>query len=102
MIPTQLETGVMIPLLTMSLRVCSICSWYSMGTLHWACCTGGMEGLLLMVYVPGMLPMVSKELGNACFNVIMSRTWAVVQGEAALGDCALRVDVRGFEALEQG
>ena len=37
-----------------------------------------------MVYVLGMLPMVSKELGNAQFNVIIFQTWAVVQGEVAL------------------
>ena len=43
------ETGVMTPLLTMSSRVHSICSWYSMGTLHWACCTGSMEGSVMMV-----------------------------------------------------
>ena len=84
------------PLATMSLSVHSICSKYSMGTFCQACCTGGTEGSVLMVLVPGMLPMVSKELGNACFNAIMSQTWAVVQGEVALGNCAL-----GIEALEQ-
>ena len=48
-----------------------------------------------------MLPMVLKELGKARFNAIMSQTWVVVQGKVALGDCTLRVDVRGFGALEQ-
>ena len=48
-----------------------------------------------------MLPVMSKELGKAHFKAIMSQTWAVVQGEVALGDCTLRVDVRGIEALEQ-
>ena len=44
--------------------------------------------------------MVLKELGKAHLNTIMSQTWMVVQGEAALGDCTLRVDVKGFEVLE--
>ena len=35
-----------------------------------------MEGSVLMVYFPDMLPMVSKEPGKACFKVTMS--WATV------------------------
>ena len=54
-----------------------------------------------MVWDPGMLPMMSKELGKACFYTIMSWTWVMVQGEVALGGCALRLDVRGIEVLEQ-
>ena len=42
-----------------------------------------------------MLPMVLKELGNAHFNAIMSQTWVVVQGEVALGNCALGTEVLG-------
>ena len=40
-----------------------------------------------------MSPMVSKELGNAHFNVILPWTWEVVQGEVAIGDCALGIEV---------
>ena len=43
-----------------------------------------------------MLAMVSKELGKACFNAIMSWTWAV---EVTLGNCALRADLVGSIAL---
>ena len=75
--PVGWETGAMTPLVTMSLSVFLICSQYSMGTLHWACCVGRMLGSVLMVYVQAMLPMVSKELGKAHFNAIMSQTWAV-------------------------
>ena len=72
----------MTPFVTMSLSVHSICSQYSMGTFCQACCPGGMKGSVLMVYVLRMLPMVSKELGKACFNTIMSWTSAVVQGNS--------------------
>ena len=48
-----------------------------------------------------MLPVVLKELGNTCFNAIMSQTWVVVQGEVALGDCTLRADLVGPIALGQ-
>ena len=71
------ETSMMTPLVTMSSSVFLICSQYSLGTLHQACYTGRMLGSVLMVYVPDMLPMVCKELGKACFNAIMSKTWAV-------------------------
>ena len=46
-----------------------------------------------------MLPVVSKELGKALFNAIMSKTWPVMKVEVTLGDCALKVDVRGFGAF---
>ena len=42
-----------------------------------------------------MLPMVSKELGNACFNAIVGQTWVVVQGKVTLGDCSLSVGCWG-------
>ena len=48
-----------------------------------------------------MLPVVSKEVGKAFFNAIMSQTWAVEQGEVALGDCSLRADLVGPTALGQ-
>ena len=48
-----------------------------------------------------MLPVVSNELGKAHFNVIMSQTWAVEQGEVTLGNCALRADLVGPIALGQ-
>ena len=37
-----------------------------------------------------MLPMVSKELGKAHFNPIMSQTWAVEQVVVTWADCTLR------------
>ena len=80
------ETGAMTPLVTMSSSVFSICSQYSMGTLQWVCCMGRPLGSVLMVYIPDMLPVVSKELGNACFNAFMSETWAVKQGEVSRGN----------------
>ena len=41
-----------------------------------------------------MLPLVSKEIGNALFNAIMSQTWVVVQGEVTLGNCTLGIEQR--------
>ena len=52
------ETEAIAPLVTMSVRVHSICSWYCMGTFFWACWTGGTEGSVLMVYVADMLPIL--------------------------------------------
>ena len=46
-----------------------------------------------------MLSMVSKELGKAHFNVIMSWTMDVEQGGVALGNCTLRADLIGIMAL---
>ena len=56
---------------------------------------------VLMVYIPDMLPMVSNELGKACFKAIMSQTWAVEQGEVTLGNCTLRVGLLGHVHLGQ-
>ena len=39
-----------------------------------------MEGRVLMVYVPGKLPMVSKELGKAHFKVMISLAAAAEGG----------------------
>ena len=36
-----------------------------------------------------MVPMVSKQMGKAHFNAIMSWTMEVEQGEVALGSCDL-------------
>ena len=60
-----------------------------------------MLGSILMVLVPDILPMVSKELGKALFNAIMSQTWAVEQGEVTSGDCTLMADLVGSIALGQ-
>ena len=89
------ETGVMTPFVTMSLRVHSICfqvlyGYLLLGMLYWGYGRVSPDGA-----GPGMLPMVSKELGNAGFNAIMSWTWVVVQGDVALGDCTLGVEVWG-------
>ena len=48
-----------------------------------------------------MLSMVSKELGKAFFNAIISWTWAVEQGEVTLGNCTLRADMDGPITLRQ-
>ena len=48
-----------------------------------------------------MLPMVSKELGKACFNDIMSWTKEVEQGGVVLGNCTLRADLIGIMALRR-
>ena len=43
-----------------------------------------MEGSVLMGYVPYMLPIVSDELGKACFKAVMS--WATaVDGNVSAG-----------------
>ena len=87
------ETGMITPFSTISLRVHSICSKYSMGTFLHACWTGIMVGLVLIVSVPDIFPMVLKEAGKACFRAIMSWTTAVVQGEVTLVDFTLRPDL---------
>ena len=80
-----------------------------MGTCSWVCCTGRMEGSVLMVYVPGMLPMLLKELGKAHFKVTIS--WATAaewESIAVLGFGGLRDDLgfveggAGFLALRAG
>ena len=75
-----------------------MCSQYSMGTLLKACWMGRMLRSVLIVFIQDMLPMVSKGLGKACFNAIMSQTWAVEQGEVT---CTLSADLVGPVDLEQ-
>ena len=82
----------MTPFLTISLRLHSICSQYSMGTFLWAHWTGVMLQLVLMVQVPDIFPIVLKESRKACFREIMSWTTAVVQGEVTSWDFTLRTD----------
>ena len=60
--------------------VFSICSLYSKGTLHLLCYTGWMLGSVWMVYVTGMLLMVSKEVGKAFISDTMSWAATVVGG----------------------
>ena len=67
-------TGAIMAWSTISCRSFSIASLHSMGTFCLACITGGTEGSNLIVYTPGILPVVSKDRGNAFFNEIMSRT----------------------------
>ena len=43
-----------------------------MGTLQWAYCIGWSFGSVLIMYCPGMMPMGSKDLGNASISVVMS------------------------------
>ena len=49
-----------------------------------------------------MLPMMSKELGKACFNTTMSQTTEVEQEAVTLVDCTLRADLTGNVALGDG
>ena len=72
-------TGAIIPLLTISCKAFSISSLASIGTFLWACCTGGIDESTLIVYYPGIFPVVSKLLGDAFFKAIMSLTLAVVR-----------------------
>ena len=51
-----------------------------------------MEGSVLMVYIPDMLPMVLKESGKAGFKVTMSWTTAVE------GDISVTLDFMGLNA----
>ena len=77
-------TGAIISLLTIFCRAFSISYLASIGTFLQACCTGGTEGSTLMVYCPGMFPVVSKLLGNA-FRAIMSLTSTVVRWSYEMG-----------------
>ena len=62
-------TGAIIPLSTIFCSAFSISSLASIGNFPaWACCTGGIEESTLIVYCPGMFPVVSKLLGNAFFR----------------------------------
>ena len=72
-------TGSIIPLSTICWRPFSISSLASIGTFLHACCTGSIEGTKSIVYFPGLLPVVPKQAGNACFRAIMSLTLAVVR-----------------------
>ena len=65
---------------TLSGSIFSVCSLYSMGTLHNLSCTGWLLGSVLMVYVAGMLPMVSKEVGKTFISVTMSYAAAALVG----------------------
>ena len=67
-------TGAIMAWSTISCKSFSMASLHSMGTFLLVCCTGGIEGSNLMVYTPGMLPVVSNEWGNAFFSEIMSCT----------------------------
>ena len=53
-------------------------SLHSVGTFHLACCTRGKEGSGQMVYTPGMLPVVSKDLDSAFLRETMSCTFFTV------------------------
>ena len=85
------EAGAITPFPTIPLRACSICSQYSVGTFHLAPWMGRTEGLVLMVYIPDMLPMVSKELGKAHFKETMY--WAT----AVEGGVIVTLGFYGFE-----
>ena len=54
-------------------------SLHSMGTFFLACWTGGMEGSRKMVYDPGILPVVSKDLENASLRKMMTCTSCMVK-----------------------
>ena len=63
-------TGAIIPLSTIFCRAFSISSPASVGTFLWACCPGGIEESIGIVYCPGMFPVVSKLLGNAFLGLL--------------------------------
>ena len=46
-----------------------------MGTVLLVCCIGGKVGTRQIVYTPGMLPVVSKDLRNAFLRETMSHTF---------------------------
>ena len=54
-------TGAIMAWSTISCKSFSMASLHSMRTFVLACCIGGTEGSNLMVYTPGMLPVVSNE-----------------------------------------
>ena len=89
------ETGAMTPWVTMSFRLHTSCSWYLIGTFLWGCWIGDTEGSVLMVYVPGMFPMVLNKPGKACFRATMSQATTVgrIVASAGLGLWALRADL---------
>ena len=62
-------TGEIMPWSTISCRSFSMASLHSMEDLSsYACCTGGKVGSRQIVYSPGMLPVVSKQLGECFFK----------------------------------
>ena len=63
-------TGAIIPLLTIFCNAFSISSLASIGTFLQACCTGGIDESTLIVYCPGIFPVVSKLLGNAFLRLL--------------------------------
>ena len=63
-------TGAINPLSTNFCRDLSISSLASVGTFLWACCIGGIEESTLIVYCPGMFPVVLKLLGNAFLGLL--------------------------------
>ena len=56
----------------------SVSSFTSMGTLCLPCCTLGMFGLSVMLYVPGTVPILSKESGNICLrsSILLTVIWS--------------------------
>ena len=88
----------------MSSRVQSICSSYFMGTFLWACWTLGREGLVLMVYMPGMLPIVSHEPGKSHFRATMLQATTVsgMGASARLGVGGLRADLGCLALRREG
>ena len=76
------ETGAMSPLATMSLRVHSICSQYSMGTFHQVCCTGGYGKVSPDGVGLGILPMVSKSWGMLSSLPLCLKLWQWYKGKS--------------------
>ena len=61
-------TGVIMPWSTLSCRIFSMALLHSVGTFLLACCTVGKVGSRQMVYISGMLPVVSNDLGGCFFK----------------------------------
>ena len=79
-------TGEIIPLSTIFCSVFSISSLASVRNFPLqAYCTGDIEGSTLIVYCPGMFPVVSKLLRNAFCRAIMYLTSVVVRWSCEIG-----------------
>ena len=73
-------TGVIICWSTISCRVFASFSTFN-GTFILACLTGRIKGSRWIVYIPGILPVVSNDFGKAFLREIISHTsWRVISG----------------------
>ena len=78
-------TGAIIPLSTIFCSAFSISSLASIGTFLQECCTGGTDESTLIVYCPGIFPVVSKLLGNVFLGLLSLLISAVVRRSCEIG-----------------